>query len=148
MAPASCDGAEMIASLLLALAATPQSTALMDLRGHLGAQVQHALEQALPLLAACLKPDPVPSRRGDGRPAPPVVLLPPSTQELVLAVAQTGLVVAAEVKELGRLDGACVASVLRKLEFGRSTGTASTTLVRVPVTCELASCRYPWTAKP
>ena len=98
------------------------------------------------MLATCLKPAPVPTRNGD-RPAPPVVVLP-TTQELVLAVAQTGAVAMAEVKDPGRLDGACVVKELRKLEFGRSPGTASMTPVRVPVTCDLASCRFPLTPKP
>ncbi len=134
----------MFASLLLVLAAAPESTAVMDLRGQTGEQVQRTLEQALPLLVTCLSPAPVPPRRGERQ--PPVVVLP-STQELVLAVSQTGSVAMAEVKEPGRLDGACVKTLLRKLEFGRSSGSASTTLVRVPVTCDLATCRYPWTPK-
>jgi hypothetical protein len=134
------------ASLLLLLAAAPsESTAVMDLRGHTGEQIHRTLDAALPLLTACLKPAPIPERRTD-RPAAPVVVLP-STQELVLAVAQTGAVASVEVKEPGRLDTACVVKELRKLEFGRSTGSASMTLVRVPVTCELGGCRYPWTTK-
>lgn len=135
----------MFAPLLLVLAAAPESTAVMDLRGHTGEQVHSTLEQALPLLVTCLTPAPAPTRRGD-RGAPPVVVLP-STQELVLAVAQTGAVAMAEVTPTGRLDGDCVVKQLRKLEFGRSAGAASMTLVRVPVTCELATCRYPWTPK-
>lgn len=134
-------------SLLLVLAAGSESTtAVIDLRGHSGEQVHRTLEQALPSLAACLSPEPVPPRRADGR-QPPVVVLP-SAQELVLAIAASGMVAMAEVKPVGRLDAACAVMLLRKLEFGRSTGTASTTLVRVPVTCDLTSCRYPWTPRP
>lgn len=135
----------MFLPLMLALAAGPESTAVMDLRGHTGEQVQRTLEQALPQLAACLIPAPVPQRRGD-RPAPPVLVMP-ATQELVLVVAATGAVAIAEVKLPGRLEVACAVAQLRRLEFGRSAGTASTTLVRVPVTCDVAGCRYPWTPK-
>lgn len=136
----------MIAPLMLLLTAGPEPAALMELRGHTGEQVQRTLEQALPKLATCLAPAPVATRRGD-RPAPPVIVLP-STQELVLAVAPTGLVASAEVKAPGRLDAACAVALLRRLEFGPSPGSASVTQVRVPVTCELTTCRYPWTPKP
>lgn len=143
----ACDGLEMFASLLsLVLAADPDAAAVMELRGHSGEQVHQALESALPGLPACLRPAPVPPRRGE-RPPPPVIVLP-STQELVLSVSRAGAVAQAEVKGPGRLDEPCAAALLRKLEFGRSPGSASVTVVRVPVTCDLTSCRYPWTPKP
>lgn len=135
----------MFAPLLMLLAAGPES-AVMDLRGHTGEQVHRTLEQALPQLVTCLAPAPVSTRRGD-RPAPPVIVLP-STQELVLDVTPSGAVAMAKVKAPGRLDAACAVALLRKLEFGPSPGTASVTEVRVPVTCDLSSCRYPWTPKP
>lgn len=136
----------MLAPLLMLLAAGPEAVAVMELRGHPGEQVQRTLEQALPQLAACLAPAPVAARRGE-RPAPPVVVVP-ATQELALAIAQSGAVAKAEVKAPGRLDTACAVALLRKLEFGPSPGTATVTHVRVPVTCDLTTCRYPWTPKP
>ncbi len=131
--------------LALLLAESPKA-ATLDLRGHAPARVQEVLDGARPALDACITPprDPTPVSKNGRR--PPTVLVHSRAAQLVsLAINAPGLVMAVNVEGEGRLDADCVKKAFLRLEFGVTPGPASMTVVKVPVVCDPAYCRYPWT---
>lgn len=135
----------MLTSLMSLVLVGAPPVATVDLRGHSPAVVQKTLEGARGALDACLAPPPEPRPKR----APPVVLLPlPTAHLLSLAVNEPGMVVHAEVEGPARLDAACAKRVLLRLEFGLSTGTATSTLLKVPLLCHARACVFPWNETP
>lgn len=145
----------MLSSLLTLLLWGGPAVATVDLRGHSPEALQKTLEGARSALEACLAPPPAPPpaprTKGwhEGVRVPPVVPLPlPTAHLLTLALNQPGFVVHAEVEGPVRLDAACVKRVLLRLEFGLSTGTATSTVLKVPLLCHARACVFPWNEAP
>lgn len=135
----------MLSSLLTLLLWGGPAVATVDLRGHSPEALQKTLEGARSALEACLAPPPAPRPKR----APPVVLQPLPTAHLIsLSVNEPGMVVHAEVEGPARLDAACAKRVLLRLEFGLSTGTATSTLLKVPLLCHARACVFPWNDAP
>jgi hypothetical protein len=129
----------------LLLADSPKA-ATLDLRGHAPARVQDVLDRALPALDACITPPRAAAPASHHGRRPPTVVVHSRVAQLVsLAINAPGLVMAVNVEGEGRLDAACVKKAFIRLEFGVTAGPASITAVKVPVVCDPAYCRYPWT---
>lgn len=132
---------------LLVLTAEPSKTIQMDLSGPAPATVQQVLNAHLEPLQGCvLEPTPPRPNVVHGKPAP-VVFAPGTTHQTVkLAVTPVGSVAAVTLEGPGRLDEACVKRTLLRAEFGKHAGGGGRiTVITLPVSCDQARCRYPWT---